>query len=212
MNVVTVAYLGEGPTDERFLGKIIERTLYDIIAKSYTDLQVYVPYFAGKSSLKNLKYQLTDILGFTVICIHADADNATPKRALEERVQPLVELILEHRPEQKTVPIVPVYMVEAWMLADSAALKEELSTDRSYQELGIKIPVESITDPKKALQGAIHIIDQALPPKQRGQNTLGSLYEELSNNIDLHELKKLPSYQAFYKALENSLKTLHFIH
>ncbi len=204
-DVVTIAYLGEGLTDQRFLGVLIERTFRAIVAEASVDLLVVDPCFAGKSSLKHLENCLADIIGFTVICIHADADKVSSNRAMQERVQPLIDIILSRDTNQPIVPIIPIRMTEAWMLADQEAFKNELVTDKSYSELGIKTAVESIANPKAAIETAIRIIDKELPAKQRGQTEIGNLYEELANTISLTELQRLPSYQQFQGAARQAL-------
>lgn len=65
------------------------------------------------------------------------------------------------------VPIVPIYMIESWMLADKQLLKSEIGTSLSDVELRINIAPESCSTPKDLISDAIRIARQHLPQRRR---------------------------------------------
>ena len=211
MNTVTIACLTEGKTDDRFLLGIIARTFESILLKAPGEIMVMEPQFFGKSSTKGVEDIVDQMDGYDIICIHADTDNLSPQQAIQQRIQPVINTIRNKGNTSCIVPIMPIRMTEAWMLADKDAFIEELDTEKSYADLNISSNIENIADPKQIIIEAIRIVDADLPKKERGQVDISDLYTVLALSSQLSELERLSSYQTFVEDVVTCLKHLNFI-
>jgi len=211
MQQLEIAYLSEGETDVRFLRAIIRRTFEDILQREgKVPIEVLEPTNFGKGNLEHVQEIHDQLVGYRLICIHTDADAREETKAFQERIQPLInELRRLGGVQQKAlevVPIVPVQMTEAWMLADKALLKEEIQTTKNDQVLKLNIRPELPADPKVVIEEAIRLADA----QDRVQ--IGELYEPLGQIIALEKLKHLPSYKRFYERAVNGIRQLNLIH
>ena len=105
------------------------------------------------------------------------------------------------------IAIIPVYMTEAWMLADKELFKKELGTDKSDRALGIDKKPETIRDPKDTIKQAIRIAFDHLP-KRRNRPKIEELYQPIGAKIRLQKLATLPSFQRFKEELQSNSECL----
>lgn len=108
------------------------------------------------------------------------------------------------------VSVIPVRMVEAWMLADPQALAIALGTGVEPKKLGLPDQpqrVESIRDPKATLEAVIAKTCQGRS-NQRHVSP-GAYYAVLGETISLERLDRVPAYAAFRQELEGTLSRLH---
>lgn len=179
---IIIAVATEGTTDIRFLESIIQRN-FEKIAFDCSDLvEVFDPIFLekvpGSIEAKALNYASQAIeTGAMILCLHVDADAQTDEIAFADRIDPAFQAIANDRQYQELhetlIPIVPVHMTEAWMLADKELLKKELGTKKNNDELGINKPPESFSDPKQAIQKAIQVAKQELSKRRRYKLKIG---------------------------------------
>lgn len=204
---LTLALYAEGATEECFLPILIQRTAEEItlnLANSTVDvLEVdtwHISPPAPKKAAERIAKAIAETQGYHALIIHADADHPTREHALDERIKPGIKRahadVLDTARLQELVPLIPIKMTEAWMLADSKALREVIGTniaslgtpERPHQ-------VEAVTNPKQTFA---KIVQEAT--KDRGKRRkieVKDLYEPLSASIDLSQLRKVPSYQQF---------------
>lgn len=212
-NLLTIAYACEGPTDARFLSAIIQRTYEQLLLEeARQQIDVFEPQYLAKSTVHELEKHGQSSNGYDVLCIHCDADAANDSAAFQERINPILVKLKEVGACSNIVPIVPVYMTEAWLLASKTLLKEELITDLTDTELGIHRAAEGIADPKQTIVNAIQVVDRTLPVKQRNQIKIADLYQPIATKVPLADLERLPSYQRFKQAARASLEHLNYIH
>ncbi len=132
--------------------------------------------------------------GLQYIFIHSDADGPTTDKVIENKWQPWMERC--EQPE-KWIPVIPVKMLESWLLADREALKSTfiINPAEVAKILGSSSP-EQIPNPKAKLGEIIRA------GKQR--KTMG--YEEnLARRSRFSELEKLSSFQ---ELREHLMKTM----
>jgi hypothetical protein len=185
MNTLVIGLYTEGETDQRFLLNLIPRTLEQIIEERNGTLDIF-PLFPIKvpktgNRANEIKMAAQSAEGYTILIVHSDADDET--RAFKERINPGFERVKNaDEPLCKTlVAIIPVQMTEAWLLADKETLKEELSTDKTFSELGLTFPlkkIEKIADPKSKIHDIMRIAFKNYPV-QRKRINIGSLYSPL---------------------------------
>jgi len=109
------------------------------------------------------------------------------------------------------IPIIPVQMTEAWMLADHAALCEVIGTHLTAEQMSLAAhphQVESDPDPKRTLSTAIQKA-MAQRPRRRRRIDVRSVYEPLARQIDLMKLGNVPAYGQFVFDLTQALIALH---
>ncbi len=221
MNMLVLGLYVEGPTDDRFLPVIIQRTaeqillqhnraevivLEPIIMKKYPDIA-----HRNESILRSAR----DAYGFHALIIHADADGPSRNEAFHNRFEPgntLVQACAENVCKD-LIPLIPVRMIEAWMLADQDQFLSALGIKTSQQELGLHPKakqVESYHDPKAVISS---VIQRTYPDKpQQWGRIRGQLYADLAPMIRLSQLKDVPAYQQFVSDFTATLKAINIIY
>lgn len=223
MTTLITALYAEGRTDERFLPVILQRTLVDLLGhRSNRVVDVWLPMLV-KPDQKSSRAE--DILavarkatGSHLLFVHADADHLTWTKALSERVLPGISLVQERLTAGEAVcrdlvPVIPVQMVEAWMLADPEALRATVGTVLSPDELGIPMQaheIEGEARPKERL-AAIMRAAYAQRPRRRRSVNIGDLYQPLADQVSLERLNRLPAYRQLVGDLTTALTSLGFI-
>ena len=218
---LALALYAEGDTDHQFLPTIIQRTSRRICERHglrNVDVLSIASIMVRKAGLKQHERILLAARAADkshALIIHADADDHTPEKALRERFQPGYERVQQLNANvcKNLLPIVPVRMTEAWMLADPDALQEVIKIDIKPYELGLPKKakqVESYADPKQTLR---QVVQKAYSHKTRRQRhiSIEYLYEALAREISLDRLADVPAYQRFVGELTAALRTLNFI-
>lgn len=220
MKSVAVALYAEGSTDQLFLPEVIRRTAKQNLNQSghqYIDVKPVDPISFSKTGMKQdecILQAARRAANYNILIVHADADHHTADRALKERFNPGYLLVQQAQEEvcRCVLPIVPVQMTEAWMLADPEALIAALGTSKNAQELDLPLKaklVETDSDPKKTLK---MIVGKANTHRSRRRHLeVTALYTLLSRTVDLSRLRNVPAYQRFVHDLVNAFRTINLI-
>ncbi|HLX40315.1 MAG TPA: DUF4276 family protein [Ktedonobacteraceae bacterium] len=221
MEELRLALYAEGTTDEQFLPSILQRTCEQLIAKhNQTAVNVVDPrIIARKKNIANRDESILqaarEAIDFHILVIHADADSYSQEKALKERFQPGYELVKLSNEQvcKYLVPVVPIYMTEAWLLADNDALRKVIGTNMKVHELGLVQKarlIEADSNPKQTLK---NIVQKAYANRSRRhqQVDLGILYRSLGRVIRLEQLENLKAYNQFVHDLTATLKKLALI-
>ncbi|MBR2030680.1 MAG: DUF4276 family protein [Alistipes sp.] len=219
---IVIGLSTEGPTDIRFLESIVKRTFQDIAYKECPqDVDIYVhPICVNKTGLAFPEYARSasrygvSTYGIMVLAIHTDADRDTYDERYSNKIVPAQQLLdSEDKYEccKNLIPIIPVRMIEAWMLADTSLLKDEIGTHMSDTDLGINKDPETYADPKQVIESAIRIATSDLP-KRRPRISIAELYGILGDTISLDKLLQQDSYKKFHNCVRQAYKTLHYIY
>lgn len=212
----------EGTTDVRFLESIVKRTFVEIAFNCKGDVDIEISIIEIEKQTLRFTEQLlaaarkgVEELGIMVLCVHLDADAGNDKDVFVNKINPakieLEKLEDEHYCKQ-ILPIVPVYMTEAWMLADRELLKNQIGTTKTDKELNIFRDPETIVDPKTVIKAAIRIARQEIVKRRRRDLSISELYQPIGQEISLDKLKVLPSYVKFRNEVKNTFIELHFLH
>ena len=211
----------EGSTDMRFLKSVVLRTFLRIVYEQCeqdvdVDLFELKPQKIGKSFpefVLEASKEGVGKYGIMILAVHADSDKESLQERIRDKFAP-AQHALDQEDENlycKTLtPVIPMRMIEAWMLADTALLKEEMGTTLSDASLGLHRLPESIADPKSLIERAVSIAMQQRPKKRRTLS-IADLYEILGDEIAIEALLRLPSYQSFYQAAIDSLRRIHYL-
>lgn len=211
----------EGNTDRRFLRSVVLRSFKRILFEECDqDVDIEVFDLSTPKTGRSFREFVADAskdgvqrYGILVLAVHADSDRETLRQRMEDKFIP-AQNYLDEMPEDTycriMTPVIPIKMIEAWMLADTGLLREEIGTEMTDAELGFARNPETIADPKQVIQDAIRTALSVLPKKRR-QLSINDLYEILGDEIPLVSLDRLPSFQAFTQAARESLIQLHYI-
>lgn len=221
MKQLFIGLTTEGTTDVRFLESIVTRTFEDIVfCECEQEIEIYAqvlkvdkhdlsfPEYVTKAAMEGFEQY-----GIMTLAIHTDADKETYQQRYNDKIIPAYEM-LNQVPEDNIckilTPIIPVRMIEAWMLADTSLFIEELATDKSKSELHIDKNPETMADPKQVIEDAIRIATEHLP-KRRQRLTIADMYAAIGSKIELSSLRKLSSFRLFEDAIRDSLRKLHYL-
>lgn len=218
-NILTVGYATEGTTDRRFLESIIFKIFCEVAYECKGLIEVYDPYYlkfpkSGSfiDSVVGLSKSAYNI-GINVLCIHVDSDSNNDDSVMRNKITPSINALKKVNSNlncKNLVPIVPVYMTEAWMLADRNLFKQEIQTNKSNAELGIDRPPELIADPKRIIKNAVNEAQRHLP-RRRVRISISDLYQPIGQKVELSKLDKLKSFQKFRESVYNAVRMLNYL-
>lgn len=153
--------------------------------------------------------------GISVLCIHADSDAKTLDEVEDYKFTPLIKQLNDLSSEEycKTiVPVIPIHMTEAWMLADKDLLKEKIGAKtKRDSDLGIERNPESYADPKQIIENAVRIAQEEKTKRRRNELTINDLYKELGQSISLENLRQIPSFCSFEENVRLAFVSLGYI-
>lgn len=222
MNTLVSALYAEGRSDERFLPPLLQRTLAALLnqhAERAVDVldPLIVRPVKQPTHEECILAAAQQAAGCHLLFVHADADERTSDRAYVERIEPGLSMVQSAGADgiavcRHIVPVVPVQMVEAWLLADAEALYDVVGVaDITVSHL---IPaaaheIEGLSNPKARLLEIVRQA-QAQRPRRRRSVALGEYYEPLANRIELHALRRLSAYRRLEEELHTVLQQLGF--
>lgn len=150
---------------------------------------------------KSLEYYPCDLL-----FIHRDAESEARVKRVQEIESALAAI---ETPSQPVVCVVPVRMMEAWLLFDEAAIKwaAENSNFRGALDLPAIQRLEDVPDPKELLHSFLRKASGLSNRRLRrfsAQRSVRRLAEYLSDFSDFSVLRQLSAFQA----LESDIHSL----
>lgn len=217
---VVVGLITEGSTDLRFLESIVRRTFEHIAFECTQDIDIFVHTLPtskiGLSFVEYVKKAANEgmtSLGIMTLAVHTDSDRDTYEQRMNNKIIPAQNVLNNQNDDycKLLTPVIPIRMIEAWMLADKELLKKEIGTDKSDNELGINRPPETIADPKSVIENAIRIATNHLP-KRRQKLSISDLYAIIGDTISIVELERLDSYRRLQNVVRDTYKALNYMH
>ena len=215
-----VGLVAEGTTDHRFLHSVIERLLLEVANDCRSDVIVESIFTISKEpgsfvdAMTNAAKVAYDN-GASILCVHADADDRSSNDVYTNKITPYLSR-LSSMPESEycknIIPIIPVQMIESWMMADKELLKRQINANTfSDVDLGLHRNPEHYSDPKQAIENAIIEAQRGLVRKKRHTVTISDLYEELGNMVKLDKLRSLPSFQDFERKTREVFRGMGYL-
>lgn len=212
----------EGTTDDRFLESIVKKTLdeiaFECVGDIETELRIISIEKTGLSFVEQVLKASKEGLekyGIMILCVHTDADAYSDSQAFNSKIIPALNALKVQSDDDYCrilVAIIPIQMIESWLLADRNLLKTEIGTLKTDTELGIHRNPETIANPKDILEEAIRIARKDFPQKRRKDLRLTELYLPIGQKLDLSKLEILDSYQKFKKSVRDAFKELNYLH
>jgi hypothetical protein len=213
--------MSEGKTDNRFLKNVVKRSFDEIGFECNSEVEtVIIPIEIEESDLSFVEKVTkaskkgTEKFGIMILCIHADADAPDEEQTMKNKIDPANCALLSTFGSDLCkilVAVIPVQMIEAWMLADKELLKREIGTNKNDHELGIHRHPELIADPKFTIQEAIRIARAELTKRRRYNLSISELYLPLGQKIAIEKLDILPSFQKFKNSIRDAYRKLNYM-
>lgn len=222
MKQIMIGFVAEGTTDIRFLENIVYRTFEDVACRQCDDEIEIIPYNIKvfdkgdtfTEMVLNASKASIEQAGAMTLVIHTDSDTDTYEQRYAHKFVPALEALEKYEDDYNycsiITPLIPVRMMEAWMLADLDLLKEQIGTGKSNSDLGLSRDPETIADPKSLISEAIRISTEDLP-KRRQRLSISDLYGVIGVSISLEKLERLSSYQKFVEAVVDTYRKLGYI-
>ncbi|MBC3844074.1 hypothetical protein GXW82_39395 [Streptacidiphilus sp. 4-A2] len=205
----------EGSSDERYLSSLITKQLRQTVLDAGTDISVkdcvLCPCrITGTGDSGLVDTELRELaLDCHLLFVHSDdKERETAYKRISTLRVNTVDLPQHRRAEP--VPLVPVRMVESWMLADRQAVARAVGgADLS------KYPYRNPADVEKARNDPEHPhyakkVWKALVGSRR-ERDFADRAEALVEQTDLRILAQLPSYQQWLSDTEAALKLKGFL-
>lgn len=180
----------------RYFKVLLQRYLEHFLAKNGVYSDVYDPIECRKQKgefVEQMRFTAQDYGGLTAVFIHIDADGRDLNVVLDTRWN----LWMSTEPQGKWIPVIPIKMLESWMLADKAALAKILivTVTDIDEEMGSYQP-ESVPEPKTVLAAIA----------RRGKKRSKLPFEEpLAKQTNFASLQRLPSFRAFEEKVQETL-------
>jgi hypothetical protein len=224
-----LGFYGEGNTDDRFLPSVVERTVRNILNdRGRYEVDVSEPFLVSRTSMAHcisgadrVMQAARETMGCDALIVHMDADAPDTQKALFHRFEPAVKQIEETKEKVclRLIPIVPVRMSEAWMIADWEQLVDLLNPNLKLDELralkGINLPrkpheCESNIDPKETLTQII-AFSQSHRRRASREVNLQNIQTQLGRSVRLNVLEKVPAYRRFVMEMTQVLISIGMV-
>jgi hypothetical protein len=128
-----------------------------------------------------------------ILFIHADG-GSDQDRIRREQIAPVVAALGNSGKSRQGVGIVPVKEMEAWALADTAALGQALGCvlqPRALQVAGHQAPADQIADPKAVLH---RILESVIGARMLRRHGIGGYLRLIGDGLDLRILRQLAAF------------------
>lgn len=220
---VIVGLTTEGTTDVRFLETVVEQAFEYVALECSKDIDIFVmPLDTTKIGYDSFADYVVAAskealqVGTTTVAVHSDADNNSYDQRKEYNFRPANDA-LSALPDEEVckllTPIIPVRMIEAWMLADKNLLRVEIGTRLSDSALGIDGNPETMADPKERISIAIRIANENATHKNPVKNVdISDLYEILGQQLQPDQLMRIDSYRRFLDEIRQTYRELGILH
>ena len=139
--------------------------------------------YLGRRVEDKIRLGLQNHYGVNMLLIHRDADTAGTSARFAEIGRGMSAAGYRGR----WVGVVPVRMMEAWLLTDEAAIRRVAGRPRGTEPLGLPPPheLEEVTDPKQMLRDAL--LEAGSPRgvrrRSRFKSDFGSFRKQLVENL-----------------------------
>lgn len=203
MRVLKFTLIADGSSDKTLL-RIIKWSLDNLYPKLpnegyYADFRILPDPPKG---LENKVAKAIKYYPFNILFIHRDAETISPK-IINKRIEE-IRAKLQEKDFERTICIVPIKMMETWLLFDLEAIKKAAG-NRNYKGV-LDIPqiksVENEQQPKKLLH---ELLKEASGLKGRNLkkfNTDKAVHLVAENIENFSPLRNLSAFQEFEKKLK----------
>jgi hypothetical protein len=196
MKQLVFGLYAEGSTDIRYFRVLLQRFLTRLFVLQGINTEILDPVDLPKSRgsfIAQMQVLEKNYTGLGAIFVHIDADSKSMETVLQYKWNPW----LLQCNDKRFIPVIPIKMLESWMLADQAALAKILIVAPSVVSTTLdNVHPEAIPDPKGVLR--------ELASKGKTRSRLG-FEGPLAKETDFAALERLPSFQHFAQVTSDCL-------
>lgn len=198
-----------------------DATLLQVIKWSISQLYPELPVQCKYADFRNLKYKIKagdiatrirvayEMFPFDICFYHRDAESNDTKRIVTQRKSEIrAQVPTEYA--DKIVCIIPVRMMEAWLLIDEMAIKSAANNSNYAQRLHMPAlrQIENLSDPKDTLHSLLKDAKNSSKRRLSSFNIEAAVHNVSMYIEDFSPLKSLLSYQLFEEELKIALNQL----
>ncbi|MGK4583664.1 hypothetical protein [Kitasatospora sp. HPMI-4] len=204
-----ILFTGEGTSDDGLV-----RHIEAIVARAGRTASVTSPDFGRLSNVATHsvpdKLRVARKFGddYDLIAIHRDADRA----GVSERREEIAKAIESEWPGCPHIAVVPVRMLEAWLLLDEVSIRQVAENPKGKVPLNLPqgTSVEKVADPKRLLKEALAAASGYSGRRLDGfQKRFPQHRHKLLERLDpLGPVSLLPSWQTFVNELNAAVRTM----
>lgn len=204
MNELKYTLIADGSSDAVLL-KVIKWSLDDLYPQltcegSFADFRI-IPNPPKGISEKVMKARL--YYPYNILFIHRDAESTTNSRMIDQRRQEIRDQ-LDEADRGKTICVVPIKMMETWLLINEEAIKKAAG-NRNYNgniDLPLLRNLERENQPKERLHSLLKNASGVKNRRLKNFNVDQRIHLVADYIEDFSPLRNLVAFQAF----ENELK------
>ncbi len=206
--MIRYTLIADGSSDKTLLN-IIKWLLDDLYPKipnkgTFADFRPHQSPPQNKDIKSRVRFA-TDYFPFDILFYHRDAESNT-KTIIEERLQEIQSQLPAHN-ISNTVCLIPIKMMEAWLLFDKNAIKKAAG-NRNYKA-EIKLPtlkqVENI-NPKVVLHDLLKQVSGLKGRQLKNFNVHQAVHLVAQNIENFNVLRQLPAFRKFETELKHKVE------
>ena len=211
MEVLKYTLIADGSSD-KVLMNIIKWTLDDLYPRLpnegiFADFR-HLPKPPQKADIKNQVNDAAEYYPFDVLFYHRDAESSD-NDIIEKRVTE-IKSQLDNSYSSKTICVIPIRMMEAWLLFDEMAIKKAAG-NRNYTG-NFNLPsinkLEAENDPKKILHNLLMDASGLKGRSLKKFNVHKRVHLVAENIADFSPLKQLKAFKRFEQDLKDVIDKL----
>ena len=198
-----------------------DATLLQVIKWSISQLYLELPVQCKYADFRNLKHKIRtgdiatrikvadQLFPFDLCFYHRDAESNDIKKIVKLRKWE----IQEHVPAEykdTVVCLVPVRMMESWLLIDELAIKSAACNSNYTQRLNMPSlrQIETLPDPKSTLHSLLKEAKNSSKRRLKSFNVEAAVHDVSTYIEDFSPLKSLQAYHLFEEDLKAALERL----
>lgn len=204
MKVVRHTLVSEGATDANLI-PIIDWALREV-AQVELATGVRAEFWRLRSPPQGLADKLVkavELFPCEILFIHRDADREPPDHRYQE-IQAAVETAAQAGCVVPAVAVIPVRMLEAWLLFDERAIRCAAGNPNGTVPLDLPHPrrVEERPDPKSDLRKALRTASELKGRRLKKFNSAQAFWRVLDFVEDFSPLRQIPAYCRFEASIK----------
>ena len=143
-----------------------------------------------------------DLFPCDALFVHRDADREPAKNRHDE-IRAAVEVARQGSCRLPAVAVVPVRMLEAWLLFDELAIRSAAGNPNGQSPLNLPplTRVEDRPDPKRDLREALRTASELSGRRLKKFNTSTAFWRVVDFIRDFSPLRQLPAFRQFEKSV-----------
>lgn len=203
MNPLRYTLISDGPTDANLI-PIIDWTLREVGGIALAE-GVRAEFWRLQQAPHNLEQRILRGVEFfpcKALFIHRDAEKESPEKRSAE-IQSAVSAAAASGCRLPAVTVIPVRMLEAWLLFDEGAIRQAAGNPNGRAMLNLPSlkKVEDRPDPKQDLRHALRTASELKGRRMRKFNTAQAFWRVVDFLEDFSPLRQLPAFVAFERAV-----------